>query len=189
MTLTDPNPETTDRVADRSETSTATATQPEFVQPVVVKLVEFVRSIGIPVRAVTIPEFEFFPGLGAEYGEVLVDESRLVHPGNILHEAGHLAVTDPSLRNDYRIFPTTGQEISALAWSYAATQYLGLDAELVFYPGSYRGWDTALVENFAEGRYFGVPLLQVYEMAFEPGPAATRGIPPFPHMHSWLRKR
>ncbi len=40
--------------------------------------------------------------------------------------------------------------------------HLGLDAEVVFYPGSYAGWDKALVENFREGRCVGIPLLQRY---------------------------
>ncbi|HZS44752.1 MAG TPA: hypothetical protein VFC63_06580 [Blastocatellia bacterium] len=172
---------------NKQEIIETVAIESEFSDPVVVKLVEFVRSIGIPVHAASIPDSPFFPGLKTEYGAVLVDETELLHPGNILHEAGHLAVTDPALRNEKDIFPTNGQEIAALAWSYAATRYLGLPSDLVFYQGSYRGWDTALVENFAEGRYLGVPLLQLYKMSFEPGPAAARGVEPFPRMQRWLR--
>src|SRR5205085_2386792 len=71
------------------------------------------------------------------------------------------------------------------------TQFPGLDiragAVLVFYPGSFTGWATSLVENFGEGRYLGVPLLQRYGMAVEPRFAAERGVKPYPHMIRWLR--
>ena len=65
--------------------------------------------------------------------------------------------------------------------------HLGLDAEVVFYPGSYAGWDKALVENFSEGRYIGVPLLQRYRMAVEPRLASQEAVEPYPHMLKWLR--
>jgi hypothetical protein len=91
------------------------------------------------------------------------------------------------VRNAPKLSPTGGEEVATLAWSYAATVHLGLDAGLVFYPGSYQGWDTSLVENFAEGRYIGVPLLQRFGMTIEPRIAAERGIAPFPHMLRWVR--
>ena len=65
--------------------------------------------------------------------------------------------------------------------------HLGLSSELVFYPGSYHGWATSLVENFAEGRYLGVPLLQRYGMAIEERFATERGLKPYPHMLRWVR--
>jgi hypothetical protein len=131
-----------------------------FADPLTERLAAFVRSVGIDVNAAVLDEPTLFPGLDIRYGAVLVDESRLVQPGDILHEAGHIAVTDPAKRMDERLSPTGGEELSALAWSYAATRRLGLNAALVFYPGSYQGWDASLLEGFAEGRYIGVPLLQ-----------------------------
>jgi hypothetical protein len=158
-----------------------------FSDPLVIKLADFVRSIGIDVRACVIDWKTQFPGLDICEGAVLVDESRLLHPGNILHEAGHIAVHDPARRPNPKFKPTPGEELGALAWSYAATVHLGLDAELVFYPGSYTGWATALLENFAEGRYIGIPLLQRYGMAFAPRRAAEHSVEPYPHMIRWLR--
>jgi hypothetical protein len=158
-----------------------------FSDPLVTKLADFVRSIGIEVHACTIDWKSRFPGLDIREGAVLVDESRLIHQGNILHEAGHIAVHDPARRSHPKFSPTKGEEMGALAWSYAAALHLGLGAELVFYPGSYTGWATALVENFSEGRYIGVPLLQRYGMAIEPRLAAERGVEPYPHMLRWLR--
>ena len=158
-----------------------------FSDPLVIKLVDFVRSIGIEVQSCPIDWKSRFPGLDIRAGRVLVDESRLIHPGNILHEAGHIAVHDPACRSQAEFLPTKGEELSALAWSYAAAMHLGLEAEVVFYPGSYAGWDKALVENFKEGRYVGVPLLQRYRMAVEPQLAPEAGVEPYPQMLKWLR--
>jgi hypothetical protein len=159
----------------------------EFRSPLVTTLARFVRSVGICVHAADLPILAAFPGLDIEYGAVLIDESRLIHPGNILHEAGHIAITDPIVRMEKKLSPTGGEELSSLAWSYAATKYLGFEAELVFYDGSYKGWDSGLVSNFAEGRYIGVPLLQRYGMAFDPVRAKAMNVDPFPHMVKWLR--
>jgi hypothetical protein len=158
-----------------------------FFDPLTEKLATFVRGVGIGVEAAALDEPTRFPGLDIRNGAVLIDEARLVHPGNILHEAGHLAVTDPAVRMQPTISPTGGEELSALAWSYAAAFHLGFGAELVFYPGSYQGWAESLIENFSEGRYMGVPLLQRYGMAVEPRLAAARGVEPFPHMLRWVR--
>ena len=94
---------------------------------------------------------------------------------------------DPAKRNDPQIDPSGGEELSTLAWSYAAALYLGFDPVLVFYPGSFQGEDRALIENFAEGRFMGVPLLQRFGMSVEPRNAAARGVEPFPHMLRWVR--
>lgn len=158
-----------------------------FSDPLVIELVTFVRSIGIEVHACAIDWASRFPGLDIREGAVLVDESQLIHPGNILHEAGHIAVHDPARRSHPKFSPSKGEELSALAWSYAAAVHLGLSAEVVFYPGSYAGWAPALIENFSEGRYIGVPLLQRYGMAVEPRLATERGVEPYPHMLRWLR--
>jgi hypothetical protein len=158
-----------------------------FADPVVEKLAAFVRSVGIGVERATLDRPTRFPGLDIANGAVLIDEERLIHPGNILHEAGHLAVHDPAKRKDPQIDPSGGEELSTLAWSYAAALYLGFDPALVFYPGSFQGEDRALIENFAEGRFMGVPLLQRFGMSVEPTNAAARGVEPFPHMLRWVR--
>jgi hypothetical protein len=158
-----------------------------FSDPLVTKLANFVLSVGIEVRACPIDWKTQFPGLDIKCGAVLVDETQLIHPGNILHEAGHLAVHDPAHRTNPKFSPTRGEELAALAWSYAAVIHLRLESELVFYPGSYHGWDIALNENFAEGRYLRVPHLQRFGMAIEPRFANERGVEPFPHMLRWLR--
>lgn len=157
-----------------------------FSDPLVKKLANFVRSVDIEVKASMIDWKTLFPGLEIDRGVVLIDEEQLIHPGNILHEAGHIAVHDPERRRERPFKPGKGEELSALAWSYAATVHLGLDAELVFYPGSFQGWDNTLIESFALGRYVGVPLLQRYGMTVEPR-LAPNGVKPYPHMLRWVR--
>src|SRR5690349_4518741 len=102
-----------------------------FADPLVEKLAAFVRSVGIGIERATLDRPTRFPGLDIANGAVLIDQARLIHPGNILHEAGHLAVHDPAKRNDPQIDPSGGEELSTLAWSYAAALHLGLDPVLV----------------------------------------------------------
>jgi len=158
-----------------------------FADPLTERLATFVRGIGIGVCAATLPPDTFLPGLAIRDGAILVDEARLAHPGDILHEAGHLAVADPAERNAPRLSPTPGDEMTAIAWSYAALRYLGVDPAIVFHPEGYKGDSDAIIENFSAGRYFGVPLLQLYGMSCEPRLAVEKGVAPFPSMLRWLR--
>jgi hypothetical protein len=96
-------------------------------------------------------------------------------------------VSHPNVRGAERLDPSGGEELAALAWSYAAAIHLQLDPAIVFYPASYHGSGDALIESFGEGRYTGVPLLQVFGMTAEPRHADARRLPPFPRMARWLR--
>ena len=158
-----------------------------FSDPLTAKLAAFVRGVGIEVHAVTLPDPTFLAGLDIRCGAILVDESRLQYPGDLLHEAGHIAVTDLPMRNQPKLSPDGGDELASLAWSYAAVRHLELEATVVFHPGGYKGGSSALVASFSEGHYVGVPLLQLYGMTVEPRFAAARGVKPYPHMLRWLR--
>jgi hypothetical protein len=160
---------------------------PCFADPLTERLVAFVRSIGIDVRAASLPEKTVLPGLDIRHGGILVDAARMTHPGDILHEAGHLAVTDPAERNAPQLSSTPADEMTSIAWSYAALRHLDLDPAIVFHDDGYKDGSSSLIENFTAGRYFGVPLLQLYGMALEPKRAATIGVEPYPHMLRWLR--
>lgn len=158
-----------------------------FSDSTVIRMAAFLESIGIPVIAASSLSPTSFPGLDIQHGCVLVDESRLIHMGDILHEAGHIALTHPSMRDTPRLSPTGGEELSALAWSYAAATHLNLGAETVFYPESYHDFGDDLVEHFANGNYIGLPLMQKFGMTVEPRNAASRGALPYPHMTRWVR--
>jgi hypothetical protein len=158
-----------------------------FADPLTERLVAFVRGIGIEVQAAALPEKTVLPGLDIRHGAILVDAARMRHPGDILHETGHLAVTDPAERNAPTLAPTPGDEMTSIAWSYAALCHLGLDPANVFHNDGYKGEAASLIENFTAGRYFGVPLLQLFGMTVEPRRAAETAAEPYPHMLRWLR--
>ena len=158
-----------------------------FANPLTERLADFVRGVGITVRVADLPEPTFLPGLAIRDGAILVDEARLAHPGDLLHEAGHVAVADAGERVQPALTPTPGDEMAALAWSYAALRHLDLDPAVVFHPDGYKGGSQALIEIFTGGSTLGVPLLQCYGMTVEAKNAAARGIEPFPHMLRWLR--
>jgi hypothetical protein len=155
--------------------------------PLMDKLVDFVRGIGIEVRSGSLEPPTFLPGLGVRHGALLIDPSNLAYPGDILHEAGHIAVSPPGARNKSTLAPSDGDELAAIAWSYAAARTLAIDPAIVFHQGGYRGWGSTLVENFNAGHYIGVPLLQWYGMTIEPRRGKSTETQPYPHMLRWLR--
>lgn len=148
-------------------------------QPETARIARFLESIGLAVRPAEIPTPTFLPGLTFHNGAILVDESRLLYPGDLLHEAGHLAVMTPAERaaTTGDIAPDLGYEIAVIAWSYAAALAMDLPPETVFHPHGYRGSSEAFLENFAAGRYVGVPMLQWLGLADST----------FPAMRRWLR--
>jgi hypothetical protein len=147
-------------------------------------LLAFVRSIGLEVRERPLPEPTFVPGLLIEAGALVVDRRRLLYPGDILHEAGHLALSTAAERptvggNVTENHPEKeGEELGVHAWAYAATRALGLPAALVFHPAGYRGQSDWLVSQFENGQYLGLPLLVWMNLT------ATAS---YPEMARWLR--
>jgi hypothetical protein len=160
-----------------------------FTNPLTATLAGFLRSINLTVRAGNLPGPTFLPGLQIQHGALVVDESRLLDPGDLLHEAGHLAVVPPDRRASMHVDAgaDAAEEMMAIAWSYAVTVHLQLDPAVVFHEHGYRGDAAALIDNFTHGRYIGVPMLQWVGMTLEPPRARERGLPPYPHMLRWLR--
>ena len=159
-----------------------------FSDPRTNLLATFVRDVGIAIEAATLPAATVLPGLEIRGGVVRIDEARLLYAGDILHEAGHVAVSDPATRHSPEFSSTDGgEEMAAMAWSYAAACALGVAPDIVFHPQGYRGGADALVENFTSGRYVGVPLLQCWGMTVERRQAQAQGVAPYPHMLRWLR--
>jgi hypothetical protein len=162
----------------------------EFADPVVQRIVAFVRSIGLPVVHGTLDDTAFLPGMALVDGGIVIDEARLRHPGDILHEAGHLAVRAPAERpqSQGRLGVDGGEEMGAIAWSYAATLHLGLNAAVLFHPEGYKDEAATLQQNFGDGHYLGVPYLQWLGLCYEPGRAQIEGCAPYPAMQRWLRE-
>ena len=131
------------------------------------------------------------PGILIDKGAIVVDESQLKYPGDLLHEAGHLAVVPAARRNE--IYRDAGnapaEEMAAIAWSYAAALHIGLDPAVVFHEAGYKGGSQSMLENFAAGRYIGVPMLHWLGMAEDQRTAAANGRQPYPAMLRWVSDR
>jgi len=154
------------------------------------QIVVFLRAIGLDVRAGPVAGDTVLPGIRVDRGVLCYDPAQLQYPGDLLHEAGHLAVKSVADRQlagaDLGADPA--EEMMAIAWSYAAILHLELPPEVVFHPAGYRGGSTALLENFTAGRYIGVPMLQWLGLTHDEQQAAAAGVPPFPKMQRWLRE-
>ena len=132
-----------------------------FDMPDTAKILDFIREAGIPVELGDLPGDTVLPGMTVSYGVLIVDPRTLVFPGDLLHDAGHIAVADPAAGHE-AVSSDPGEEMAAIAWSYAAALAIGIDPRIVFHDHGYRGGGDYIAENFAEGRTFGVPLLQFW---------------------------
>jgi hypothetical protein len=160
-----------------------------FQNPITQQIYTFVSSIGLTIRSCVLEEGTFLPGLALESGCILVDENKLLYPGDILHEAGHLAVSTPEERQEAagNLAVGGGEEMAAIAWSYAAALHIGLDPAIVFHPHGYRSGSDSLLENFRAGHYLAVPLLQWMGLCYDAQKATENNAEPYPIMQRWLR--
>jgi hypothetical protein len=151
------------------------------------QIIDFLRHIGLAVLERPVTESSILPGITVEHGAIAVDLGRLLYPGDLLHEAGHLAVMPASERMQMHnnVGDDGGMEMGAIAWSYAAALHLGIPPEVVFHQHGYRGAAKSLLENFESGRYLGVPILVWRGLALAPS-ADARGAPGYPAMKQWL---
>lgn len=149
------------------------------------RIIDFIHSIGIAVIETELDETTFLPGLELKGSTILLDRKRLKYPGDLLHEAGHIAVTEEHLRAAIGTpkmgsdWPSDGDEIASIIWSYAALHHLQLAPEVVFHPHGYKNQSEWLVEQFTTGNYVGLPLLQWMGFCADPKE--------FPVMGKWLR--
>jgi hypothetical protein len=150
----------------------------------------FLVEIGLPVEIGEIAPPTFLPGIHAESGILRVDPAKLDWPGDLLHEAGHLALLSGEQRKQVsgNVGDNGGAELGAIAWSYAAAVHLHLDPCVVFHEHGYHGGSQSILENFAEGRYIGVPMLQWLGLSLDARSALPLGVKPYPHMLRWLRE-
>jgi hypothetical protein len=157
-------------------------------QHLVDKIANFLIKIGIGVTNARLQRQTFLPGISVDHGTILIDEFKLLYPGDLLHEAGHLAVIPAQQRVQAQdnVSKKASEEMMAIAWSYAALVHLGLEPSVVFHEGGYRGWSEALIENFTQGRYIGVPMLQWIGLTVDEKRAKETGVRPYPNMIKWL---
>ena len=159
------------------------------MDPVAERIVGFLREIGLSVRLATLEEETFLPGVTLEPNGLVVDPDALKYPGDLLHEAGHLAVMLPEDRAKVNgnAGSDQGYEIGAQCWSYAAAVHLGLEPGVVFHQDGYKGSAASLIQHYSGG-LVGVPLLQWMGLTLDSARAAVQGVAPYPAMVKWLRE-
>jgi len=122
-------------------------------------------------------------------GVLVYDPAKLKYPGDLLHEAGHLAVKPAADRKSAAsdMGGDPAEEMMAIGWSYAAVLHLQLPPEVVFHPAGYHGGSQSLLDNFSAGRYLAVPMLQWLGLTYDEKQAQVNGAAPYPKMRAWLR--
>lgn len=162
--------------------------------PVLERILAFLREVGIPVREARLEGEGFLPGVRVADGGLLFERARLRWPGDLLHEAGHLAVLPPAHRATmsgdlagHEQVPHAG-EVEATAWAYAATVAIGLAPTVLFHEGGYHGQSASLAMTYAMGVYPGAHGLVQAGMTAGATEATGRGEAPYPAMRRWLRE-
>ena len=158
---------------------------------ILLKITTFLTEIGLEVQMEEITGETFLPGMKIRNGSLIIDAAKLKYPGDILHEAGHLACMPPQIRinmsdelenNDLH----KGGEMMAIAWSYAACLHLNIDPAIVFHEAGYKGGSQNLIKNFSEGHFIGVPLMEWQGMTYMPQTAQKLNQQAFPVMQQWI---
>lgn len=164
-------------------------TQPNIPKSEQIQLLcTFIRSIGIGVEEGQVDSRSFLPGVEIVRGALVYDETKLDFPGDLLHEAGHIALAPAGLRSQVSGnvaesgVTDGGEEMAVMLWTYAACRDMGINPEIVFHSGGYKGNSQWLLDNYAAGTYIGLPLLQWMGLCARNGEG-----PGFPHMLKWLR--
>ncbi|TQF69733.1 hypothetical protein [Pseudoalteromonas luteoviolacea] len=156
------------------------------------QILEFLSEINLPYQVTQFEEDTFLPGVRHNKGVLEISIEKVQYSGDILHEAGHYAVCEPTERQflDGNIYKTglqhqrakqqmMGEEMAATAWSVAAAIHLGFSLQVVFHKAGFRGASESLITAFENGGGIGHPLLGAYQMT-----CPKRG---FPHMSAWIR--
>lgn len=177
---------------------------------------DFVRSIGIPVHEGTPADVagSFVPHLRVAKGELVVNLDE-VYPGDILHEAGHLAtipaqfrhLADGTLRVVFKAMDQYLKdnpqglgawpedpicrgilqcgEAEAAAWQYAAAQEIGMPDVWLFPEGSFQGEAEETLMRLKANAYFGINGLQAANWT-RVHAMGNPALPHYPKMAFWL---
>jgi hypothetical protein len=155
------------------------------------QIVSFLREVvGLTVIEESLSGETFLPGLTLRGAALVYDPNRLRYPGDLLHEAGHLAVIPSAVResSDPQLIQQAldDAEVAAIAWSYAAACYLGLPIALLFHADGYKGRSESLQLSFSMGIFPGLPQLEALGLSVSPRNAAALNVAPYPAMQRWI---
>ena len=158
------------------------------------RIVSFLTDIGIQVQEEAFAADAFLPGVRIVDGGLRFDRATLRWPGDLLHEAGHIAVVPATWRaslNDALQgqveLPHAG-EVEATAWAFAAITHLALDPSVLFHEGGYGGKSAGLILTYSLGIYPGCFGLAQAGMTLIGEDALRAGLPAYPHMIRWRRE-
>ncbi|RAP57075.1 hypothetical protein [Oleiagrimonas sp. MCCC 1A03011] len=158
------------------------------------RIVAFLNQIGIATREGEVPADAFLPGVRVHEGGLIFDRAALRWPGDLLHEAGHLAVAPPALRaqlsGDIELPADIphASEIEATAWAWAALCHLGLEPSVLFHEGGYHGRSEGLIRTYSLGVHPGAFGLAQIGLTHAGAANPSSGVPAYPHMTQWLRQ-
>lgn len=147
-------------------------------------------EVGIPVRARAEDEMgQPIEGLAIRNGTVVIDPSVPIWPGDLLHEAGHVAVVEPERRASLnQVRRVLAEERMAIAWSYAAARRCGMSVRQLFHNEGYKGRSNFAAQCYATGQFVGAELLAAQGMTvLDLATALAQGAPTYPGMLRWLR--
>lgn len=153
----------------------------------------FLSGIGLPIAEETLPADTFLPGIALRAGGLVVDTETLMWPGDLLHEAGHLAVLPAALRDDAHDDQLSQEdaehagELEAMAWAYAAAVELSLPMSVLIHDGGYNGKAGDLLQMYTYGVYPGLRGLCASGMTTAIGFTPDCGPVQYPQMLRWLR--
>ncbi|HWW62574.1 MAG TPA: hypothetical protein VN181_14470 [Thermoanaerobaculia bacterium] len=145
------------------------------------RILSFIRSLGIDVHERAMTRDTLVPGIDIDNGALVFEAALLCKPADLLHEAGHIALTEPAKRAQLggTIESSAAEEVTAIAWTWAAAMHLGIEPADVFHTEVISGNGPTLLENFSSGHYVGVPMLQRWKLAVESE---------YPRMRRWMRE-
>jgi len=153
-------------------------------------ILAFLTEIGISWRAGTVSGNSFLPGLEVVAGELVIDRAQLKYPGDLLHEAGHIALLPATKRSAFSgnvkesLPGHEGDELAVILWSYAASRHLGLPINFVIHDAGYQQQAGWLRDQLSQGIFIGLPLLVWMGLTTDSRIPGQRG---FPQMERWLR--
>lgn len=161
-----------------------------YVQPILI----FLEKIGIPFQFTSIDIDTYVPGINIHNGTLQIDLEKLSFPGDLLYEAGRIALAPAAVRpslthpiDNQLDFDVATHSMMTIAWSYAAALDSGTPLEVLFHPEGYKGQNQSLQYGYQSGQYIGLPMLQWLGMALDANNANQKGVQAFPVMQSWLR--
>lgn len=165
-----------------------------FIDPLTNKISDFLTLIGIEIVPEKLTDKCFLPGILVKNGRLLVDETKLKYPGDLLHEAGHLALAPADVRTHLSgevVIPDIDVnlvEAYVTAWAFAAVVHLGLEPRILLHQGGYKGKSESLIFTFSLGVYPGANGLENFGMTAAGENARQLGVAPYPNMLKWMRE-